>query len=220
MVLLDIACTTLDDALHAEQGGANSLELSIDLAADGLTPSLAFVQSVRQHVRIPLHVILRVHARNFVYNHAEKAAMLADSRVIAPFCDGFVVGGLVDNQSFDVAWIHILAEVFPTHRLTLHRALDHATNPVETLEKLQGVAHRVLASGSLTTAWDGRETLCHWVKRFNSHYSFVAAGNVNHETIEALAAETGVQECHAARAVRRDGVVVGDLVRDLRKRTV
>jgi len=220
MVLLDIACTTVEDALHAEQGGANSLELSVDLAADGLTPSLACVQTVRQQVRIPLHVILRVHARNFVYNHTEKASMLADSRAIAPFCDGFVVGALLNDQSFDVAWIHVLAEVLPTHRLTLHRALDHANNPGETLERLQGVAHRVLASGSLTTAWDGRETLCNWVQRFGSLYSFVAAGSVNHETIAALVAETGVHECHAARAVRRDGIVAADLVRELRERTL
>lgn len=220
MVLLDIACTTLDDAKHAEQGGADSLELSIDLAADGLTPSLMLVQSVRQHVHIPLHVMLRVHSRNFVYNHTEKAAMVADSRALAPYCDGFVVGALLDDHFFDIAWIRILAEIFPMHRLTLHRALDYANNATETLTALQGVAHRVLASGAQTNAWDGRETLRQWVQRFGSHYSFVAAGNVSHDTIKALIVETGVHECHAARAVRREGEVVPDLVRELRKRTV
>jgi copper homeostasis protein len=220
MVLLDIACTTLEDALQAEQGGANSLELSVDLAADGLTPSLLLVQTVRNHVRIPLHVILRVHARNFIYSHTEKAAMVADSRAIAPFCDGFVVGALLDNETFDVAWIRILSEIFPSHRLTLHRALDYASNPIETLEHLQGVAHRVLASGSRTTAWDGRKTLHHWVQRFGSQYSFVAAGSVNHEIIAPLIVETGVQECHSASAVRRDGIVAADLVRDLRTKAI
>lgn len=216
MVLLDIACTTLEDAVHAEQGGADSLELSIDLAADGLTPSRRLVEQVRTHVHIPLHVIVRAHNRDFVYTHAEKADMLADSRLLAEFCDGFVVGGLLENGAFDTAWVRVLADAFPTHRITLHRALDHCNNPLEALDALKGTVHRVLVSGSLTTAWTGRETLRHWVERFGSHYSFVAAGQVSHDSIKALIVETGVHECHAARAVRRDGVVEPELVRTLR----
>jgi copper homeostasis protein len=219
MVLLDIACATLDDAKNAEQGGADSLELSIDLAADGLTPSLMLVQNVREAVHIPLNVLIRAHARDFVYTHAEKASMLADSRALASVCDGFVIGGLLETGAFDVAWIRIFAEAFPTHTLTLHRALDHANNALDTLHSLQGVAQRVLASGSLTTAWNGRETLRAWVQGFGSHYSFVAAGQVNQDNIAALIAETGVQECHAARAVRRENEVVPNLVRSLREKT-
>ncbi len=220
MVLIDIACTTLDDVQQAALGGANSLELSVDLAADGLTPSLDFVKSVRETVTIPIHVMLRVHARNFVYSHAEKASMLADSHALADSCDGFVVGALLDSGDFDTAWIRVVAESFPEHRLTLHRALDHCINPVETLQDLKSVVSRVLVSGSLTTAWKGRDTLKAWVAQFGHDYSFVAAGSVNHDIIARLVAESSVQECHAARAVRRDGVVAADLVAALREAAI
>lgn len=230
MVWIDIACTTVEDVGQAIRGSTNSIEISVDLAADGLTPPLPLLADIYRTLEeiiprirgyeklliVNTHVILRPHNRDFVYTTEEKMQMLAQAAALSAWCDGFVIGGLLPDGRFDIEWIYALHTLYRDHTLTLHRALDHCNNPLEALRDLRGIANRVLASGSITTAWEGRDTLRGWVQQFGRDYSFVAAGDVNHSNIGALVAYTGVHECHAARAVRRDGVVAADLVKSLR----
>ncbi|MGV7942589.1 copper homeostasis protein CutC, partial [Mycobacterium kansasii] len=48
------------DAVAAQEGGADRVELVADMAADGLSPSPATVAEVRAAVDIPVRVMLRV----------------------------------------------------------------------------------------------------------------------------------------------------------------
>src|SRR5688500_16477058 len=94
MTKVEIATTSVQDALAAQAGGANSIEVSIDLAADGLTPPVDLVRQIRAAVRITLNVIIRPHNRDFVYTPDEIALMLQQTRdIVSAGADGIVIGG-------------------------------------------------------------------------------------------------------------------------------
>jgi copper homeostasis protein len=216
MAAIEIGVTTVDDARRAAAGGASSVEVSVDLAADGLTPPLELVREVREAVSIGVNVIVRPHNAGFVYTAAEQEVMLRDAAALRALgVDGLVAGAHRPDGTFDTDLMRALKAAAPGLTLTLHRALDTCSDPENTLAVLSGVAGRVLASGRATTAWDGRETLRAWVGRFGAAYRFAAAGRVRHARAVELVRYTGAHELHVASAVMRDGVVDSELVRAL-----
>jgi copper homeostasis protein len=61
------ACVeTFEEAVLAEQRGANRIELCSDLANDGLTPSYELMQKTCSSLKIPVMVMIRPRAGNFV----------------------------------------------------------------------------------------------------------------------------------------------------------
>lgn len=57
--LLEVIALDAEDAVAAQAGGADRLELVTDMAADGLTPPLETFAAIRAAVDIPLRVMLR-----------------------------------------------------------------------------------------------------------------------------------------------------------------
>ena len=73
------ACVqTLDEALIAQQNGADRIELCSRLDLDGLTPSRDLIRSVKSKLTIPIKVMIRPRAGNFVYNNQEIEQMKND----------------------------------------------------------------------------------------------------------------------------------------------
>ncbi len=216
MVKLEIAVTTLEDAVRAAAGGANSVELSYDLARDGLTPSTDLVKAVKDAIDIDLHVMVRPHDRDFVYVGDEIDLILEQAQTFSEMgVTGIVFGAQKAHGELDVDLIKRVAEVVKNAHVTMHRAIDSCVNPDVGLAKLKGVVHRVLTSGPARTAWAGREGLKEWVSQHSEAFSFVAAGSITLETIREIAIYTGVQECHSSRAARTNGLVDVDKVRQL-----
>lgn len=65
MALLEICCYSLECALSAQRNGADRIELCAAPKEGGLTPSLGVLKSVRQHVTIPVHPIIRPRGGDF-----------------------------------------------------------------------------------------------------------------------------------------------------------
>jgi len=56
---LEVIVTSIEDAVEAEAGGADRLELVRALEVGGLTPELDLIRTVLQTVKIPVRVMLR-----------------------------------------------------------------------------------------------------------------------------------------------------------------
>lgn len=74
--LLEVCVDSLHGAMEAERGGARRLELcgSID-ATGGVTPSYGLMKLVKSRVQIPVHVLIRPRAGDFVYSNLELEVM-------------------------------------------------------------------------------------------------------------------------------------------------
>src|SRR5579862_5591465 len=74
-VLLEICVTSLDYAAAAEKAGAHRIELCTNLDCGGVTPSIRLMKAVRERLRIPIHVLIRPRAGDFVYSARELTTM-------------------------------------------------------------------------------------------------------------------------------------------------
>ncbi len=139
MTFLEIAAISLDDALRAAEGGADSLEVLRDLPAGGLTPSLNLVESILRSVTIPVNVIVRPTAETFHYNPVQVAQIEQDARSMAALgVHSIVCAGVNAENRLDLDLIRRLAELIAPVPLTVHRALDTSVQPDESLAALVG----------------------------------------------------------------------------------
>src|SRR5208282_3851212 len=69
-VLLEICCGSIDDAIEAEKGAADRVELCSALFLGGLTPSLGTIQEAKRRLKIPIMVMVRPRGGGFAYSEA------------------------------------------------------------------------------------------------------------------------------------------------------
>jgi copper homeostasis protein len=62
-MVIEVIAQSVADAVAAESGGADRLELVRELERDGLTPPPELVRAVREAVRIPVYVMVRPRNR-------------------------------------------------------------------------------------------------------------------------------------------------------------
>ena len=150
-------------------------------------------------VSIPVFVMIRPRAGDFVYSDEERDAMRRDVVVARELgADGVVIGGLNPDGSVDVPLVRFLSEAAHDLPVTFHRAFDHSRDFEVALESLiDAGVHRVLTSGGAPTAVDGVSTLANLVRQAGSRIVVMAGGGIREENVRKIVSESGVQEIHA-----------------------
>src|SRR5690349_11767127 len=77
-LMLEVAANSVASALAAQEGGAGRVELCAALELGGITPSYAEIATARDRLAIPLYVLIRPRAGDFLYNDFECEVMLRD----------------------------------------------------------------------------------------------------------------------------------------------
>ena len=218
MPLLEIAVTTLEDARHALEGGADSIEVSEMLEQGGLTPNFDLVKSILREVRLDVHVMVRPHSKSFQYDRPDIETILRDAKRFSELSVKSIVFGAQDvQQRLDFSLIERVMSAASPVPLTIHRALDLSAEPEASLDALAALGiRRVLTAGPAEDAWRGREGLARWVKRYESKISFVVSGGLNLNQFSELAAQVRAPEYHFGSAARTAGIVEVSKVRELR----
>ncbi|TKJ08794.1 copper homeostasis protein CutC, partial [Bacillus cereus] len=76
--MLEVIATCLEDVKRIESGGGKRIELISSYTEGGLTPSYAFIKKAVEAVSIPIHVMIRPHAKSFTYTEEEIEMMKED----------------------------------------------------------------------------------------------------------------------------------------------
>src|SRR5947209_4486520 len=102
-ILLEVPVGSVEDALAAQAGGADRLELNAALALGGLTPSLGTLLEVKAAVRLPLIVMIRPRPSGFAYSDHDFRVMRRDvDLVLEHGADGIAFGILTATGEVDV----------------------------------------------------------------------------------------------------------------------
>ena len=167
---IETCCTTLEEAVAAEARGASRIELCADLSVGGLTPPRELISEVVSRLSIPVNVLIRPSAGDFVYDEADLQQMISDME----YCKsvgvaGIVVGVLTPEGNIDIAAMRRLVAAARPLPVTFHRAFDVCTeDPFTALDKIIALGcARLLSSGQAPTAWDGRNLLNLLVRRLD-----------------------------------------------------
>ena len=198
-ILLEAVVETADAAVAAEDAGASRLELCANLHDDGTTPDGAVLEAVLARVRIPVFVMIRPRAGDFVYSEDELAVSeRAIDEVTARGAAGLVLGVLQRDRSVNVAATRRLVARGQGVPVTFHRAFDSAPDLLVALDDIlvAGVT-RVLTSGGAPTASEGVAALADLVRHSRGRAVIMAGGGVRAHNVAAVVARTGVSEIHA-----------------------
>ncbi|MBD0424915.1 copper homeostasis protein CutC [Streptomyces sp. TRM S81-3] len=124
--VLEVIALDVEDAVAAQAGGADRLELVTDMAADGLTPSASTVAAIRAAVDIDVRVMLRL-ADGFAAGDVERLVRVAqEMRGIG--AEEFVLGFLGADGDVDLGAVERVAGALEGCRWTFHRAIDRAAD--------------------------------------------------------------------------------------------
>ncbi|GGY24484.1 copper homeostasis protein CutC [Streptomyces omiyaensis] len=127
--VLEVIALDEQDAVAAQTGGADRLELVTDMAADGLTPSTAGFTAIRRAVDIPLRVMLRLADGFAAGDAADLDALVGRATELrAAGADEFVLGFLAPSGEPDLVAVERLIAVLDGARWTFHRAIDRAAD--------------------------------------------------------------------------------------------
>ncbi|GEB57729.1 copper homeostasis protein CutC [Streptomyces gardneri] len=160
--VLEVIALDEEDAVAAQTGGADRLELVTDMAADGLTPSRAGFAAIRAAVDIPLRVMLRL-TDGFSAGGPEgiDALVARAAELREAGADEFVLGFLTSDGEPDLVAVERLIAVLDGCRWTFHRAIDRAADRDGLRKRLADLPglDTYLTAGSATGVDDGLATL-------------------------------------------------------------
>jgi copper homeostasis protein len=210
-MLKEVCVETLQEAVLAEKLGANRIELCSDLHLDGLTPSFELMKQACSILKIPVMVMIRPRAGNFVYAEIEISRMKSEIDLAKEAgAAGVVFGLLTPENKIDETNTLVLVEYAHPLPVTFHKAIDVMENPVEGVSVLKeiGGIKRVLTSGGKPTALEGQETIRKMIEVAGEQITVLVAGKVTNQNVEEIQILTGAKELHGRR-------IVGELNRPL-----
>ena len=199
------ACVeTFEEAVLAEKRGANRIELCPDLAVDGLTPSSELMEKTCSALKIPVMVMIRPRAGNFVYSEEEIDQMKNEIGLAKKAgAAGVVFGLLTKENQIDGKNTKLLAEYAHPLPVTFHKAIDILEDTAEGAEilcKIPGIK-RILTSGGKPTAMEGKDSIVKMMETAKDKITILVAGKVLDSNVEEIQKLTGAEEFHGRRIV-------------------
>lgn len=158
-----------------------------------------------------MRVMVRPHARSFVYDASDVETMLRDIRHIARVGGLSVVMGMLrEDRTIDEELLSRLLERAAGMEVTFHRAFDEVPDQLEALEVLKRYPQitDILTSGRTAAAGTpGGMVRLAVLERLSagSSLSILAGSGLNAADLKDFVTRTGVRRVHFGSAVREDG---------------
>ncbi|WP_245931203.1 copper homeostasis protein CutC [Actinokineospora auranticolor] len=218
--LLEIIALTVADAVAAQDGGADRIEVVAEMDRDGLTPRPELVAEMRAAVDIPLRIMVR-GTDGFTADADELARLLAVvAELRAAGAEEFVLGFLTEDGHVDLEATRVVVESLDGCPWTFHRAVDHAADTERAWADLRGLPglDTVLTAGSARGLEDGLPRLAARDDWRECGVRLLAGGGLKHAHVPGLRS-IGVTAIHAGGLVRDswDSPVDSTRVRALRE---
>ncbi|MEU0519684.1 copper homeostasis protein CutC [Streptosporangium sp. NPDC006007] len=200
--LLEVIALNARDAVAAEEGGADRLEVVVDMASGGLTPAAETVAAISKRCALPQMVMLRAEP-SFLARPDSLESLRCEVKALAEAgAAGFVFGFLDSAGAVDLAATEALIHAVAPLPWTFHRAVDHAADIQagwRAIRLLPNLA-TVLTSGAPGGVADGLAVLKTRCEAGDGPL-ILAGGGLGPGHVPALL-EYGVRAFHIGGAVR------------------
>jgi len=208
---LEACCTSLEDALLAQEGGASRIELCEELSCGGVSPSLELLEEVLQNVSIPVNVLVRPartdfapvpSISDFVLDEEESDLLVSQIESYkAAGAAGIVAGALLMDGSVDMARMKRIVEAASPLPLTFHKAFDLCKGPVPAMEQIISLGcKRILTSGCAPSAEEGLDTISKLIRHAAGRITIMPGGHIRKSNLPIIINATHAAEYHASAA--------------------
>lgn len=199
---VESCCPSLEAVRRAVQAGAGRIELCEDLSCGGVTPSEELIRaSLAVAGQIPVNVLVRPRAGDFVYSRDEVRQMLDSIAICKQLgVNGVVVGALTQEGKVDAETMRLLLTRARPLAVTFHRAFDVCQDPASALEELIGLGiERLLTSGHCANAFEGRFALKRLVEQAAGRIVIMPGCGITPSNLAEIASVTGASEFHGSK---------------------
>ncbi|MGJ5755018.1 copper homeostasis protein [Streptomyces puniciscabiei] len=205
--VLEVIALDVEDAVAAQAGGADRLELVTDMAADGLSPAPATVAGIRAAVDIDLRVMLRL-ADGFAAGDVDRLVRVAGDLREAG-ADQFVLGFLDGDGAVDLAAVERVVGMLDGCAWTFHRAIDRAADRDALRKQLADLPglDTYLTAGSADGVDEGVPTLVAEARRRGQpgyEQTVLVGGGLRLDHVRPLR-DAGIDAFHIGGAARPSG---------------
>ena len=212
--MIEVIATCIDDAVKIEKYGGQRIELISGGTEGGLTPSYALIKNVVQNVSIPVNVIIRPHAKSFIYSLKDIIIMKEDIQIANELGANGVVLGVIDNeQSIDEIKLQELLSVTKDLDVTFHKAIDETSDLVASVKVLMKYPQikRILTSGGRGKIGNNFSIINKMVKTAKNKITIMLGGGMTKEILESAINLTDATDFHFGTAVRDFSSYEGDI---------
>ncbi|MDO5979028.1 copper homeostasis protein CutC [Flavivirga spongiicola] len=202
--LVEACVEGLNQAIRAEKQGADRIELCARLDLDGVTPEVEMIKAVFQNCKIPIRVIIRPREGGFVYSVSELDQMKESIRVCKDIgVEGVVFGMTTKENTLDISAIDALTRIATPLKVTIHKAIDTVSDPLNELGRLMriGGIDAILTSGKSPTWEEGQELIKELIKKAANQIQIIACGKVTDENIMTVHGRIQSSAYHGKRIV-------------------
>ncbi len=215
LAALEVIVTSVKEALEAEAGGADRLELVRDLASGGLTPERDLIEAVLNAVSIPVRVMLRESAGMSIGSPRELEILTRRAAALSRLpVDGLVVG-FNKRRAVDTETLKVITDAAPGTRFTFHRAFDELEDPlggISVIKRFEQI-DRILTVGG-DGEWSVRkERLIAWQQAAEPGMTILVGVGLCREVLLDVQATPQLREVHVGRAARVPAEVTGQVER-------
>lgn len=221
---LEVIATSLAEAIEAEAGGADRLELVRSLDQDGLSPDLELVRQILAAVSIPVRVMLRENSSMSVAGEPEMSLLKAQAVAFATLpIDGLVLGWITPSGEVDVASLGAVLAGLDC-RVTFHRAIEHVADPSRAIRALKQFPQidRILSSGGPGSWPERKARLLELQQAAAPGIQILVAVGLSPDALAGVFEDAALDEVHVGRAARHlqevSGAVDRQQVAALKKR--
>ena len=197
---IECCCTSAVEAAEAAAGGASRVELCEELQVGGVTPRERTLRETLKKCSLPVNVLIRPRGGDFVYNEAEKEAMLQSIRLCKSLSvNGVVIGGLTPEGDIDIPLMRELIAAATPLSTSFHRAFDECRDPFKALEEIIALGFdRILTSGQAPNAPEGTDLIAQLVRKAAGRIVIMPGAGVRPSNIAKLESVTGASEFHSS----------------------
>jgi copper homeostasis protein len=225
--ILEVIVCSVEDAVAAECGGANRLEIISHYEAGGLTPSFDLVREITSNVKIPARVMLRESEPFVVTDDVEIERLRDAARAFARLpIDGFVLGFLKESpggaRQINHDLVSSVLACAPNLKTTFHRAFEELPDPIGAIGELKRHPQIdcILSGSPGGRAWAAAlDRFVEWERAARPEIRMLLGGGIDREVVKIFCKASTIRAFHAGRAVRQgekiDGVVLAEGVKEL-----
>jgi len=197
-ILVEICCGSLEDALEAEKGGADRVELCSALFLGGLTPSMGTIIESKARLKIPIVVMIRPRGGGFCYTKPEMAVMERDAVLaVERGADGIVFGILNPDGTIDEGRCGRIRRIIGDRQAVFHRAFDVTPDPFRALDQLVEMGFtRLLTSGQEDTVPEGLPLIKRLIEYAGDRIEILPGGGIKVHSLRQVVEATGCKQVH------------------------
>jgi copper homeostasis protein len=223
--ILEVIVCAVEDAVAAERGGANRLEIISHYEVGGLTPSFDLVREITSTVKIPARVMLRESEPFVVTDEEEIERLRVAARAFTRLpIDGFVLGFLTeasDGKRIDHDLLSSVLACAPNLKATFHRAFEELPDPIRAIGELKRHPQiDCVLSRGYGEAWGAElDRFMEWERSARPEIRMLLGGGVDQEAVKIFCKDSTIRAFHAGRSVRQgekiDSIVSAEQVKKL-----